>query len=72
MKEEEPEMKILEDKEGMSAYEAALYDVKDPLLPVRGHGIIELNKLVENKVTLILNMKVLFSLIGRFRLIFIY
>ena len=65
-------MKILEDKEGMSAYEAALYDVKDPLLPVRGHGIIELNKLVENKVTLILNLKVMFSLIGRFRLIFIY
>jgi len=49
LKEEEPEIKILEDKEGMSAYEAALYDVKDPLLPVRGHGIIELNKLVENK-----------------------
>ena len=59
MKEEEPEIKILEDKEGMSAYEAALYDVKDPLLPVRGHGIIELNKLVESKVTILLNLKVL-------------
>ena len=43
-------MKILEDKEGMSAYEAALYDVKDPLLPVRGHGIIELTKLIDAKV----------------------
>eukprot|EP00088_Acartia_fossae_P066531 TRINITY_DN8255_c0_g1_i2.p1 TRINITY_DN8255_c0_g1~~TRINITY_DN8255_c0_g1_i2.p1 ORF type:complete len:1085 (-),score=304.99 TRINITY_DN8255_c0_g1_i2:578-3832(-) len=49
LKEEEPEMKILEDKEGMSPYEAALYDVKDPLLPVRGHGIIELTKLIDAK-----------------------
>ena len=64
MKEEEPEIKILEDKEGMSAYEAALYDVKDPLLPVRGHGIIELNKLVENKVITLLNLKGYFLIKG--------
>ncbi len=64
MKEEEPEIKILEDKEGMSAYEAALYDVKDPLLPVRGHGIIELNKLVESKVTILLNLKGYFLIKG--------
>merc|ERR1712168_435959 len=49
LKEEEAEMKILEDKEGMTPYEAALYDIKDPLLPVRGHGIIELTKLVDSK-----------------------
>ena len=67
MKEEEPEMKILEDKEGMSAYEAALYDVKDPLLPVRGHGIIELNKLVENKVLMICKSEC-FYLFDRFRI----
>jgi len=49
LKEEEAELQILEDKEGMTAYEAALYDIQDPLLPVRGHGIIELNRLVEAK-----------------------
>jgi hypothetical protein len=49
LKEEEAEIKILEDKEGLTPYAAALYDVQDPLLPVRGHGIIELNKLVETK-----------------------
>ena len=48
----------------MSAYEAALYDVKDPLLPVRGHGIIELNKLVDNKVIILLNLKGYFLIKG--------
>ena len=44
------ELKILEDKTGLTAYEAAIYDVTDPLLPVRGHGIIELARLVDIKV----------------------
>jgi len=48
-KEEEKEMKIVEDKTGMSLYESALYDIGDPLLPVRGHGIIELTKLIDAK-----------------------
>ena len=43
-------MKILEDKAGMSAYEAAVYDIMDPLVPVRGHGLIELARLVDEKV----------------------
>jgi len=33
----------------MSKYEAALYDVSDPLLPVQGHGLISLARLVEEK-----------------------
>ena len=49
LKEEQPELKIVEDKTGMSAYEAALYDIKDPLVPVQGHGLIELTKLVNSK-----------------------
>jgi hypothetical protein len=49
VKEEEVEMKIVEDKTGMSLYESALYDIGDPLLPVRGHGLIELCGLVEKK-----------------------
>ena len=48
-KEEEKEMKIVEDKTGMSLYESALYDIGDPLLPVHGHGIIELTKLIDAK-----------------------
>lgn len=57
LKEEEVEMKIVEDKTGMSAYESALYDISDPLLPVRGHGIIELSKLVDQQdVETILNI----------------
>ena len=28
-------------------YEAALYALTDPLLPIRGHGLIELTKLIE-------------------------
>ena len=31
----------------MSEYQLALFDLGDPLLPVRGHGIIELTRLVE-------------------------
>lgn len=31
--------------------QAALYDVTDPLLPVRGHGIIELARLVDIQVS---------------------
>jgi len=63
LKEEEAEMKILEDKEGMTPYEAALYDIKDPLLPVRGHGIIELTKLVDSKDTETINeMETVFQL----------
>ena len=30
-------------------YEAALYALTDPLLPIRGHGLIELTKLMEEK-----------------------
>ncbi len=45
-------MKILEDKTGMSAYEAAVYDITDPLVPVRGHGLIELTRLLDTKVLL--------------------
>merc|ERR1719187_1216966 len=33
----------------MSEYRLALFDLGDPLLPVRGHGIIELTRLVEKK-----------------------
>ena len=40
----------MEDKTGLTAYEAAVYDVTDPLLPVRGHGIIKLARLVDIKV----------------------
>jgi hypothetical protein len=43
-------MKILEDKSGMTAYEAAVYDITDPLVPVRGHGLIELTRLLDTKV----------------------
>ena len=49
VKEEEKEMKILEDKTGMTEYESALYDITDPLLPVRGHGIITLTQLINAK-----------------------
>ncbi len=45
-------MKILEDKSGMTAYEAAVYDITDPLVPVRGHGLIELTRLLDTKVLL--------------------
>jgi len=43
-------MKILEDKSGMTAYEAAVYDIRDPLVPVRGHGLIQLTSLLHSKV----------------------
>ncbi len=46
------EMKILEDKSGMTAYEAAVYDITDPLVPIRGHGLIELTRLIDSKVLL--------------------
>jgi len=36
-------------KETKSKYEEALYDISDPLLPVQGHGLIELSKLVDEK-----------------------
>jgi hypothetical protein len=42
-----PELKIVEDKTGLSPYASAVYDITDPLLPVRGHGLIELTRLVE-------------------------
>jgi hypothetical protein len=45
-------MKILEDKSGMTAYEAAVYDITDPLVPIRGHGLIELTRLIDSKVLL--------------------
>ena len=48
-REEEKELKIVEDKSGLSAYECALYDIGDALLPVRGHGIIQLTKLMDDE-----------------------
>jgi len=36
-------------KEIKSKYEDALYDISDPLLPVQGHGLIELTKLIDAK-----------------------
>jgi len=36
-------------KETKSKYEEALYDISDPLLPVQGHGLIELSKLIDEK-----------------------
>merc|ERR1719383_448323 len=49
LKEEENELKIMEDKSGMTLYQSALYDIDDPLVPVRGHGIIGLTRLIEDK-----------------------
>merc|ERR1712106_871835 len=36
-------------KESKSKYEDALYDISDPFLPVQGHGLIELTKLIDDK-----------------------
>jgi len=36
-------------KEIKSKYDEALYDISDPLLPVQGHGLIELSKLIDEK-----------------------
>jgi len=36
-------------KETKSKYEEALFDISDPLLPVQGHGLIELSKLIDEK-----------------------
>ena len=36
-------------QEPKSAYEAALYDVSDPLVPVQGHGLIALARLLEDR-----------------------
>jgi len=36
-------------KETKTKYEEALYDISDPLLPVQGHGLIELSKLIDEK-----------------------
>jgi len=38
-------------KETKTKYEEALYDISDPLLPVQGHGLIELSKLIDEKDT---------------------
>merc|ERR1712088_162828 len=35
--------------ETRSAYESALFDVSDPLVPVQGHGLIALARLLEDK-----------------------
>jgi len=49
LQDEEKEIKIVEDKTGLTPLGSALYDLGDPLLPVRGHGLIELARLVEQK-----------------------
>merc|ERR1711915_686911 len=36
-------------REPKSKYEEALYNISDPLLPVQGHGLIQLGKLVDQK-----------------------
>lgn len=47
----------VDENEDMSEYKLALFDLSDPLLPVRGHGIIELTRLIENHdVETILNI----------------
>jgi len=47
----------VEDDDEMSEYKLAMFDLSDPLLPVRGHGIIELTRLIHNHdVETILNI----------------
>merc|ERR1719347_1530973 len=48
-KQKEERRKKKEIHEKRSPYEAALFDVSDPLVPVQGHGLITLTKLVEEK-----------------------
>jgi len=36
-------------QEPKTSYEAALFDISDPLVPVQGHGLISLTRLVEEK-----------------------
>merc|ERR1712241_864975 len=38
-----------ERKKKRSPYESALFDVSDPLVPVQGHGLITLARLLEDK-----------------------
>ena len=43
------ELRKAKAQEPKSSYEAALYDVSDPLVPVQGHGLISLTRLLVEK-----------------------
>lgn len=46
-----PESQIKTADKNQSTFQEALQDLKDPLLPVRGHGLIALRHLIESKDT---------------------
>merc|ERR1712013_577496 len=48
-KQKEERRKKKETHEKRSPYEAALFDISDPLVPVQGHGLIALARLLEDK-----------------------
>merc|ERR1719151_461918 len=49
VKKQKEERKKKKTQETRSAYESALFDVSDPLVPVQGHGLITLARLLEDK-----------------------
>merc|ERR1712203_11238 len=49
VKKQKEERKKKKTQETRSAYESALFDVSDPLVPVQGHGLIALARLLEDK-----------------------
>merc|ERR1711990_36995 len=49
VKKQKEERKKKKTQENRSPYEAALFDVSDPLVPVQGHGLIALARLLEDK-----------------------
>jgi len=49
VKKQKEERKKKRTQETRSAYESALFDVSDPLVPVQGHGLIALARLLEDK-----------------------
>merc|ERR1712088_1066649 len=51
VKKQKEERKKKKTQETRSAYESALFDVSDPLVPVQGHGLIALARLLEDKYT---------------------
>merc|ERR1719510_2158312 len=49
VKKQKEERKKKKTQENRSPYESALFDVSDPLVPVQGHGLITLARLLEDK-----------------------
>jgi len=43
------ELRKKKGQEPKTAYDTALYDISDPLIPVQGHGLISLTRLIEEK-----------------------